>query len=168
MSAGRHAPEKDFRTLVDAFASLREKREARLVLIGDGPEHEALVEYADSMDVAEDIDLPGFVNNVYPYMSNANVFALSSKTEVFGMVIVEAMGCGCPVVSTDCTGPTEILADGEYGPLSPVGDVERMADALERTLNDPLDVETLRSRAREFSTERSVERYEALIESVIG
>lgn len=167
LSAGRHAPEKDFRTLVDAFVSLRQEHAARLVLLGDGPERESLTAYANATSVADDIDLPGFVDSVYPYMVHADVFALSSETEGFGMVLVEAMGCGCPVVSTDChSGPAEILVDGEYGPLVPVGDSERLADALACTLDAPLDAETLRLRAREFSAERSVERYEHLIDDL--
>ena len=113
-----------------AFAELRKKRPVRLVLLGgdessgEQARHKAeLEELADELGVAEDFDMPGYKENPYPYFRRASVFALSSRFEGFGNVLVEALFCGCPVVSTDCpSGPAEILRDGEFGRLVPIDD----------------------------------------------
>jgi len=97
-------------------------------------------------------------------MSRSAVFALSSRYEGFGNVLIEAMACGCPVVSTDCpVGPGEILEQGRYGPLVPVGDDAALALAIERTLDAPPRDSVLRARAADFSVDRSVDRYLAVL-----
>ena len=114
--------------------------------------------------MAVDIDMPGFVDNPFAYLSKAGVFVLSSACEGFGNVLVEALLCGCPVVSTDCPGgPAEILENGKYGELVPVGDKRGLADAICRALDAPLNREFLRTRGSEFSVEASVEKYRRLL-----
>jgi glycosyltransferase involved in cell wall biosynthesis len=112
------------------------------------------------LGVAEAVQLPGFVNNPFAWMSRAAVFVLSSAWEGSPGVLVEAMACGCPVVSTDCpSGPAEILAGGRYGRLVPVGDDEALAGAIIETLDAPSDRDALRARARDFDADRAVDRY---------
>jgi glycosyltransferase involved in cell wall biosynthesis len=108
--------------------------------------------------------MPGFKVNPYPFLRKASVFVLSSRYEGFGNVLVEALLCGCPVVSTNCpSGPAEILAGGKYGMLVPVGDESGLADAICETLDNPRDKAVLRARGEEFSIENAVERYRKVL-----
>lgn len=112
------------------------------------------------------VGLPGFVENPAAYMARASVFVLSSAWEGFSNTLVEALACGCPVVSTDCpSGPAEILRQGKLGPLVPVGDDAAMADAILRVLGAPPDPEPLRLRADNFSVDRATERYLEVLEA---
>ena len=98
-------------------------------------------------------------------MSAADVFVLSSEYEGFGLVLIEAMACGCSVVSTDCeSGPSEILDNGTYGPLTPVGSANALAVAIERILEDPSDSETLYQRASEFSVDAAINEYDRIFQ----
>ena len=122
LSAGRLVGQKDFSTLIRAFAQVVKSRPARLVILGEGRERGALAALARELGVAEGVDLPGFVANPFAWMARARVFAVSSIYEGLSMVLVEAMACGTPVVSTDCPhGPRELLEDGRWGRLVPVG-----------------------------------------------
>lgn len=163
LGAGRLHPDKDFPTLLRAFARVLEKRPARLIILGEAKRdarHTALLELAAELDIAEHIDFPGFVANPYAYMSRAGVFVLSSLWEGLPGVLIEALACGCPAVSTDCpSGPREVLADGRYGPLVAMGDHMAMADAVLATLDDPPERERLRARGAEFSVSQAAERY---------
>ena len=115
---------------------------------------------ARELDVAEDFEMPGFVANPFAYMARASAFVLSSAWEGFGNVLVEAMACGCPVVSTNCpSGPAEILDHGRYGPLVPVGDDRSLAHAINSIIDHPPDAALLRARSTEFTAERAAERY---------
>ena len=123
-----------------------------------------LLALADSLGVAADLCLTGFVANPYAYMARARVFALSSAWEGFGNVLVEALACGCPVVSTDCPfGPAEILDGGRYGRLVPVGAFEAMADAMAELMASPPDPDLLRQRSSHFTVRRSVDGYLAAL-----
>ena len=168
LGIGRLTPTKDFPTLVRAFARVRAAQPARLIILGEGgkdrEEHakrgEELMSLAGELGVAKDVSLPGFVVNPFAYMARASVFVLSSVWEGFGNVIVEALACGCPVVSTDCPdGPGEILEHGRYGRLVPVGDDGAMAEAILETLRAPPEPELMRARAALFSVDRAVEKY---------
>ena len=126
LSAGRLVPQKDYATLLRAFAEVISSRPARLVILGVGPERENLLELAECLKVSQQVDLPGFEVNPFAYMSRSRVFVLSSRYEGFPNVLAQAMACGTPVVSTDCrSGPREILEDGKWGRLVPVGRLAR-------------------------------------------
>lgn len=158
LAAGRLVPQKDFAVLLRAFARLRGETEARLVVLGEGEERRHLEDLSRELGIQGDVDLPGFDENPYRYMARSAVFALSSRWEGLGMVLIEAMACGTPVVSTDCpNGPREILEDGRWGRLVPVGDDEALADALASTLED--SGPDPRRRAAFFSVERAVDGY---------
>ena len=160
LGAGRISPQKDFATLVRAFARLRKQRPSRLIILGDGKQRKQLGALADELGVATDVRMPGFQENPFKWMSRASLFVLSSAWEGFPGVLIEAMACGCPVVSTSClTGPAEILRDGEYGPLVPVGDDAGLAEAMMLRLDAPRDASRLMKRAAEFSVDRAVDAY---------
>ena len=160
LGAGRLAPAKDFAMLLRAFARVRARRSVHLVILGEGSKRGSLEQQLHELGVAADVELHGFVDNPFAWMSRASLFVLSSAWEGSPGVLVEAMACGCPVVSTDCpSGPDEILAGGRYGRLVPVGDAAALADAIVETLDTTIDREALRSRAREFNVDRAVEHY---------
>jgi glycosyltransferase involved in cell wall biosynthesis len=160
LAAGRLAPGKDFETLVRAFARVRSHRLVRLVLLGEGKERPRIEALIRELGLEEDALLPGFVRNPFPWMSRAAVFVLSSAWEGSPGVLIEAMACGCPIVSTDCpSGPAEILVSGEYGRLVAVGDDEGLAQAILETLDAPRDSARLQSRASEFDVDTAVDGY---------
>ena len=135
LGVGRHHPQKGYDTLLRAFARVRQETFARLVILGEGPESPNLERLAAELGVAADMDMPGFDPNPFRYMRRAGVFVQSSRYEGLPNVLIQAMACGCPVVSTDCpNGPAEILDGGRYGPLVPVDDVEALAYAMAQAL----------------------------------
>lgn len=159
LSVGRLAPEKDFETLLRAFAILRRSRRARLVILGEGPQRPGLESLAAELEVDEDFDLPGFRANPFPSMRAAALFVLSSRFEGSPGALVQAMACGTPVVSTDCrTGPREILEAGRWGELVAVGDAEGLAAAMARTL-DGSERPDVALRAAHFDERESVRQY---------
>jgi len=136
LAAGRLVALKGFDTLLRAFARVRQEIPARLVILGEGPERPNLERLAAELGVAADVDLPGFDPNPFRYMRRAGVFVLSSRYEGLPNVLIQALACGCPVVSTDCpSGPSEILDGGRYGALVPLDDAEAMAQAIVRALS---------------------------------
>lgn len=136
VAAGRLRPQKDFPTLLRAFAALRSRRSARLLVLGEGPERENLEALVEELGIGDDVQLPGATSNPYAYMARSAAFVLSSRWEGLPTVLVEALRCGVPVIATDCpSGSREILADGRYGTLVPVGDVEGLALAMEAALD---------------------------------
>ena len=164
LGAGRLIKQKDFATLVRAFARVRERHESRLMIVGEGGDKEDLRALARSLGVEADVSFPGFVDNPYPYMKNSSMFALSSQWEGLPTVLLEAMACGTPVVSTDCpSGPREILEGGRHGALVPVGDPEALARAIAAQLGKPA-VPTAILRAREFSLEAAVHGYREVLD----
>lgn len=171
IGAGALKPQKDFPTLIRAFARVRERRPARLVILGgirnpgkDTEYVEELRSLPSALGVADDVDFTGFVTNPFAYMSRADLFVLSSRWEGLGNVLIEALACGCPAVSTDCpSGPAEILDHGRVGPLVPVGDDEALADAMIKVLDAPPSPKMLKERTTFFTVENSVDRYLELL-----
>lgn len=166
LGAGRLTPQKDFGTLVRAFDSVRETTpNARLLVVGSGEKREELERLVDRFDLRPSVEFVGYVENLYAVMNAADVFVLSSRWEGFGIVLVEAMAAGTPVVATDCPhGPSEILDRGRFGRLVGVGDVTEMARAIEETLRAESDPGPLRARAMDFTVEAVVDRYLRLLE----
>ena len=160
LGVGKLKRQKDFTTLIEAFALFRRHCRARLVILGDGELRPALQKRARDLGIADDLLLPGFVTNPHACMARAALFVLSSAWEGFSNALLEALACGCPVVATDCpSGPREILADGAYGALVPVGDPQGMARAIGDVLDAPPERGRLRRRAAEFSMGPVVDRY---------
>ena len=163
VAAGRLSPEKDFPTLIRAFSLLRRRRPARLAILGEGGQRAGLQAQIDALEHGRDVLLAGFQTNPYAWMGRAAVFVLSSRWEGFGNVLVEAMACGTPVVSTACpSGPEEILEGGRWGRLAAVGDADGLAEAMDRTLQDEQRPD-VRLRAHDFSVDRVVDAYLPLL-----
>ncbi len=164
LAVGRLHPDKDYPTLLAGFARLRAARPARLLILGEGPQRAELETLALHLGVAADVALPGFCDNPLPAMRQAAVFALTSRAEGFGNVLVEALACGCPVVSTDCpSGPREILDGGRYGRLVPVNDAESLATVLAASLDETPNRNALRARGAQFSVARAADAYLELL-----
>lgn len=167
LGVGRLTDQKDFPTLLRAFAKVRARRMVRLVILGGAKDDDkcserqaALLRIARELGVAADVDLPGFAKNPFAFMARAKVFVLSSRFEGLPGALIQALACGCQVVSTDCpTGPAEILENGRYGALVPMGDDAAMASAIEEALEAPLSADLLRRRASDFSEDRAVDTY---------
>ena len=135
LGVGRLAPQKDFGTLIRAFARVIARRPCRLMILGDGPERASLEALVSERGLTGSVDLPGWISNPYPYMARAGVFVLSSRWEGLPSVLIEALFCQVPVVATDClSGPREILEGGRYGVLVPVGHEEALAAGIEAAL----------------------------------
>lgn len=164
LAVGRLLAQKDFGTLLRAFAEVQQVRRCRLIIFGQGARQAELEALAHTLGIAEDVSFPGFTQNPYAAMSRASLYVLSSLWEGLPTVLVEAMACGCPVVATDCpSGPEEILAGGRYGPLVPVGDAGALAQAILGQLERPTDPELLRQRSQDFTYDRAVAAYSKLI-----
>ncbi len=162
LSAGRLTTPKDFPTLLRAFALVRAQRSARLMILGEGELRTELEHLAARLGIAEDLALPGFVQNPYPYLKRAAVFVLSSRWEGLPTVLVEALALGTPIVSTDCpSGPAEILDGGRLGRLVAVGDASALAEAILDALSgnaperEPADYES-------FTLEHALNAYSQL------
>jgi glycosyltransferase involved in cell wall biosynthesis len=165
VTAGRLVEMKDHRTLLRAFAAFLTKRPGRLVLMGAGLLQPILEDLAQSLGIAEHVCFAGFVKNPLPYMRQADAFVLSSRSEGFGNVLVEAMGCGTPVVATDCPhGPADILEGGRYGLLVPPRDYQALARGMSDLLDqrDRFPEARLRARADMFSYGACADAYERL------
>jgi glycosyltransferase involved in cell wall biosynthesis len=168
VGAGGLRRQKDFATLIRAFALLRKEHSARLVILGRGRQEQRLRELTAKLGVATDVQLAGFVDNPYPYLAHGDLFALSSRWEGSPNVLTEALALGTPVVATDCrSGPREILQGGRYGPLVPVGDPESMAGAMARMLDSPIDREQLRGAAAEYTLEQNAEHYHRILSGLV-
>ena len=164
MGAGRLSAEKDFATLIRAFAGLNRIRPCRLIILGEGKQRPALTQLVADLGLLDVVDLPGYTPNPYAWLARASLFALSSVREGSGNVLTEAMALGVPVVSTDCpTGPREMLRDGRYGQLVPVGDDGRLATAMAETLTQPIEADVLRAAVGDYRVERSARGYLAAL-----
>jgi glycosyltransferase involved in cell wall biosynthesis len=164
LSVGRLTAQKDYPTLIRAFERIAARSAARLVILGEGEAHAELESLVQATGLAGRVALPGFVANPYAYMARAKVFVLSSIWEGLPTVLVEALACGCPVISTDCrSGPREILEDGAWGRLVPVGAVDELATAMLAVLRSTEEPVGSIATAR-FTPAASVAQYLRLIE----
>lgn len=159
LGVGALIPVKDFATLVRAFARVRARRNCRLLILGEGPERGRLAALASECGVADEVRLPGFRRNPFPAMRRARLFVSSSRTEGCPNALLQALALGTAVVSTDSIGgAAEVLEQGRWGRLVPVGDVEAMAQAIAAGL-DGDDGRAGMQRARDFSHDRIADRY---------
>lgn len=167
LAAGRLSKDKDYSTLIKAFAHLN-LPSARLVILGKGPEEQKIKSLIAALGLKSKVKIEGYVSEPWSYFEQAKCLALSSKSESFGNVIVEALAHGLPVVATNTDGPKHILTSPELGRCIPVGDVAAMSTALGKTLNDPGDPKPRFARAHAFAMTTRFPAYEALIEEVLA
>jgi glycosyltransferase involved in cell wall biosynthesis len=168
LAVGRLTTQKNFQLLLNAFSKVRQFKECKLIIGGDGPLREQLKQQAASLGVGDSVDFPGWLENPYAFMSRASAFISSSDHEGFSIVIAEALACGCSIVATDCmSGPREILDNGQYGKLVPPRDVEALFRAIIETLDEKIDKNKLKQRAQVFSSQTSANAYETLIQSLL-
>lgn len=157
---GRLTRQKDFGTLIRAFARVREQFPSRLLILGEGEDRNALGELCRSLGVADDVDLVGFVANPYAFLSRAALFVLSSRWEGLPGALIEALACGARVVSTDCpSGPREILADGAYGQLVRVEDDGALVEAMLAALTGDFVAADPAKWIGLFDAEANIDRY---------
>jgi glycosyltransferase involved in cell wall biosynthesis len=171
VAAGRLARQKGFDRLVAAWGTVAKKHpDWRLNIFGHGDDV-TLQARIDKRKLTDVVTLRGFTEEPYQRFAESAIYAMSSRSEGFPMVLLEAMGCGLPLVSFDCpTGPADIIQDGTNGLLVRDGDVKGLAAALNRLIEDPL----LRRRmgaagvelAREYSPDRIAARWERLFEEL--
>lgn len=168
VAAGRLVAQKNHALMLRSFACLTERRQAKLIILGEGPLRSDLKQLANDLGIVDRVDLHGFVENPYAYFSHAACFLMTSDYEGLPTAMIEALACGCPVVSTDCpSGPREILKDGRYGVLVHDSEPKAIADAVSNTLegHHPTAVE-LKIRAQYFAVDTAVDRYLELISEV--
>jgi len=165
VAVGRLTEQKDYPTLLRAFSIVVANRpSARLVILGDGELRTELQQLAQDLNITQLVRFEGHVSNPYQYLTRAELFVLSSAWEGFGSVVLEALACGCPVVSTDCpSGPSEILCNGQYGQLVPIRSPSKLAAAIDHALERTHDTALLRSRAEEFAVEQIIDSYEQVL-----
>lgn len=139
ISVARLAGQKNFPLLLLAFAEVRKSLDVRLLIVGEGPERQQLEDLAVQLEIHEHVSLPGFSNNPWSSMAKSDVFVLPSEEEPFGLVLVEAMACGTPIVATDALGggPRHILENGKHGFLVPQNDVAALSEAILKVLTSP-------------------------------
>ena len=160
IGAGRLTRQKDFATLIRAFAELSNSMEARLIILGEGDLRKELLQLVAQLHLDNSVDLPGFVTNPYAYMAAADLFVLSSRWEGSPNVLTEAMALDTPVVSTDCpSGPREILDGGRIAPLVPVGNHAMLTSAMEKMLRKPPQPGVMHAAVREYEVEISASKY---------
>jgi len=164
LGIGRITPQKDFETLIKAFDIVRKQKKAKLIILGkpdsSNAELEKLKILVSKLNINNDIDFFGFVENPFAFLANADLFVLSSRFEGLPGTLIQALYCGCPVVSVDCTtGPSEILENGKYGLLCKPGDYESLALNMLKTLEESKTKEELKSRGKLYSIQSSSELY---------
>lgn len=176
ISVGRFHPQKDFETIIKAFKVVNEKwkfNKIKLLLVGDGLLRKNLEILVSELNLRNKVIFTGWKFNIYHYLKNADIFVYSSNHEGFGYVILEALNCGLPIIATDTPfGPSEILKNGKYGILIPVGDYKKMAEAIIRFLKD----KALRKkysklayeRVKYFSERKMLQKYKKILLEVLS
>ncbi|MDF9799690.1 glycosyltransferase involved in cell wall biosynthesis [Catalinimonas alkaloidigena] len=172
LACGRLVPQKGYPYLIKAFAQMRSKVPATLLILGEGKLMDEVVQLIKDYRLQDHVKLLGFRANPYEYMASADLFVLSSVYEGFGNVIVEAMACNAPVISTDCPhGPSEIIQHGINGWLVPVKDPDKLATSMSELLLNQELRNTLRKngmkRAMDFEASKIAHQYEKLMQSLL-
>lgn len=172
VAMGRLVEVKGFDQLIESFSLLaKDFPDWNLTILGDGESYSSLRESIVKLDLEERVFLPGFVRNPHSIIKEADIFALSSKNEGFSLVIIEAMRCGVPVISTDCpVGPREIIVDKNNGLLIPIDDTEAYARGLRELMESESFRDTLKKGADQllgrFSNEKIFSQWDELLEEV--
>jgi len=159
LAAGRLTPQKDYATLIDALAVVRQQRRCRLIILGEGGERPDLRARAQALGIDDAVDLPGAVDDALPWMRRASVFAVSSRYEGLVNVLIEAMALGTPLVSTDCGGAREILEQGRLGKIVPTAEPAALAQAITQTLDSPGHSGQLTAAAQRFASGPIADEY---------
>lgn len=167
LAAGRFAPYKNFPGLVRAFARVTTPG-ARLVLLGEGEDRPAIEAEVARLGLGARVDLPGYQSEPWRYYQQARCFVSSANSEAFGLVVVEALAFGLPVVATRADGPVEILEQGRLGAITPRRDESALAKAIDEALADPGDPAPRQARARAFSPEAAIDAYQALFDDIVA
>lgn len=160
ISAGNLKPQKNQALILRAIKLLSQQLDVHLIILGEGKLRATLEQQAKELDITDRVTLAGFKAQPYPYLQSANLFTLSSDWEGLPTVLIEALAAGTPIVSTDCpSGPSEILANGRFGRLVPVGDAAALAEAMAQSLTSIHDHDALKARAQDFSIDKAVDEY---------
>lgn len=166
LSVGRLSPEKGHKYLIEAFNLIKDKTDAKLVIIGWGPEENYLKELVQKYSLKNKIYFLGFRENPFKYMVRSTFLVLPSVSEAFPSVLIEAAVCGLPIIATDCGGPREILDIVKHGILVPKGDIEKLAEAIIRLLSNDELLRMLSANAlnnaRKFDIKKTAKEYEKL------
>ena len=164
LAAGRLARLKDFPTLIKAFARIITSRPARLLILGEGDARIELERLINSLGLADQVELPGFMDNPFCYMAQSSLFVSTSLSDGMPNTLLQALACGTPVIATDCPGGSrEILAGGKWGKLVPVGDVEALAEAMLASLQGHIQRPTAEELEKRFRLDAIVEQYLSLL-----
>lgn len=151
---------KDHETLIRAFRVVVDRMDARLLILGEGPERRRLESLVAELGLDGRVDMPGFDSNPFAYMSRSDLYALTSRREGLPGALIQALACGLPAVSTDCrSGPREVLENGSLGALVPVGDFEALAEAMLRALRHPPERRDLIAHSARYDAERVIDGY---------
>lgn len=160
VSVGRLVPAKDHSCLINAFARLNENFPCYLAILGEGEERERLTRLIEKLGLASRVWMPGFVPNPFPWMAKASLLVFSSRWEGLGVVLLEGLALGIPIVSTDCpSGPAEVLEHGRFGTLVPPGDPEKLALAMAKVLASEAPGPPREDALARFDPNRVVEQY---------
>lgn len=167
LGTGRLERQKGFDVLLRAFAVYRRQHPARLIILGEGGLRRELNDLSTALGIADDVDLPGYIDNPLPYMKRAPVFVLSSRWEGYPNALLEALAAGTSIVATDChSGPREILRGGELGYLCQVDDHEALARAMTAAIDQPRRVRHPELAATFPNGKRVAQEYFALCQSL--
>jgi len=172
-SIGRLIPLKRNKDLIDAFYRIQKTdTNLELIFLGDGILKNSLIEYCVSLGIDKKVHFLGNVKNPFYYLSESDLFVMNSEIEGFPNVLVEAMACGLPVISSDCkSGPREILEEEKYGLLYPVGDVNVLIEKMKYYLYEDIDMDTIRLRSlkriKSFNINRIMSEFKELFEKVV-
>jgi len=160
ITVGQLKTVKNHTLLLKSFRRLLERIDARLMILGAGEEESEIQMVIEKEGLSGKVLMPGHTLEPLPFYQSATLFVLSSNHEGFGNVIIEAMACGLPVVSTNCpSGPAEILENGRFGCLTPVGDVQALAKAMLKQLTTEHDSAMLKRRSQDFSPDIIAKQY---------
>lgn len=172
ISVGRLEAQKDFKTLIEALKLIREERkDVNLVIVGDGSQKNQLMQFAKKIGVKPYVHFLGWRSNVEKYIRRADIFVHSSLYEGFGLVLVEALGLGIPVVSANSPhGPEEILGKGKYGSLVSVGNANEFKNEVCYLLEHQKKEQNtsgLIDRASYYSEEKMLLKYKKVIKKIL-